>query len=60
MGGQVEGFDGREEGGFAGVVEAEEEDGVFCWGGRGWGLVVGWEVGEGMGGREEEPSLLVA
>lgn len=27
---QVEGFDGGEEGGFAGVVEAEEEDGVFC------------------------------
>lgn len=32
--GQVEGFDLREESGFAGVVEAEEEDGVFC-GGRG-------------------------
>lgn len=31
----VEGFDGVEEGGFAGVVEAEEEDGVFC----GWGRV---------------------
>jgi len=29
-GGEVEGFDGGEEGGFAGVVEAEEEDGVFC------------------------------
>jgi len=28
-GGGVEGFDGGEEGGFAGVVEAEEEDGVF-------------------------------
>jgi len=28
-GGEVEGFDGGEEGGFAGVVEAEEEDGVF-------------------------------
>ena len=27
----VEGFDGGEEGRFAGVVEAEEEDGVFCW-----------------------------
>lgn len=26
----VEGFDGGEEGRFAGVVEAEEEDGVFC------------------------------
>ena len=26
----VEGFDGGEEGCFAGVVEAEEEDGVFC------------------------------
>ena len=26
----VEGFDGVEEGGFAGVVEAKEEDGVFC------------------------------
>lgn len=25
------GFDLFEEGGFAGVVEAEEEDGVFCW-----------------------------
>lgn len=34
----VEGFDGGEEGGFAGVVEAEEEDGVFCAG----GLLVGW------------------
>lgn len=32
-GGAVEGFDGREERRFAGVVEAEEEDGVFCWGG---------------------------
>ena len=37
-GGAVEGFYGGEEGGFAGVVEAEEEDGVFwfklaepCW-----------------------------
>ena len=30
VGGEVEGFDGGEEGGFAGVVEAEEEDGVFC------------------------------
>ena len=29
-GGVVEGFDGGEEGCFAGVVEAEEEDGVFC------------------------------
>lgn len=29
-GGKVERFDGGEEGGFAGVVEAEEEDGVFC------------------------------
>lgn len=28
-GGVVEGFDGGEEGCFAGVVEAEEEDGVF-------------------------------
>ena len=28
--GEVYGFDGAEEGGFAGVVEAEEEDGVFC------------------------------
>ena len=31
MVGEVEGFDGGEEGGFAGVVQAEEEDGVFCW-----------------------------
>ena len=31
--GEVEGFDAGEEGGFAGVVEAEEEDGVFCLGG---------------------------
>ena len=30
-GGEVEGFDGGEKGGFAGVVEAEEEDGVFWW-----------------------------
>lgn len=35
-GGEVERFDGGEEGGFAGVVEAEEEDGVFCG-------VVSWE-----------------
>lgn len=26
----VEGFDGGEERGFAGVVQAEEEDGVLC------------------------------
>lgn len=26
---RVEGFDGGEEGGFAGVVEAEEEDGIL-------------------------------
>ena len=26
----VEGFYSGEEGGFAGVVEAEEEDGIFC------------------------------
>lgn len=26
----VEGFNGGEESGFAGVVEAEEEDGIFC------------------------------
>ena len=37
-GGGVEGFYGGEEGGFAGVVEAEEEDGVFCCFGDG-GLV---------------------
>ena len=30
MRGQVDGFDLREEGGFAGIVEAKEEDGVFC------------------------------
>ena len=29
-GGGVEGFDCGEEGCFAGVVEAEEEDGVLC------------------------------
>ena len=28
-GGRVEGFDAVEEGRFAGVVEAEEEDGIF-------------------------------
>ena len=27
---EVEGFDAREERRFAGIVEAEEEDGVFC------------------------------
>jgi hypothetical protein len=32
VGGEVEGFDLFMEGGFAGVVEAEEEDGVFCFG----------------------------
>lgn len=30
MRGVVEGLDAAEEGGFARVVEAEEEDGVFC------------------------------
>lgn len=33
VGGEVVGFDLGEEGGFAGVVEAEEEDGEFCGGG---------------------------
>ncbi len=32
-GGEVEGFDGGEEGGFSGVIEAEEEDGVL-WGAK--------------------------
>lgn len=57
----VEGFDGVEEGGFAGVVEAEEEDGVFCW----WeeGLVRSSLIGGGVDRvrREGEgPSLAVA
>jgi len=41
-GGEVEGFDGGEEGGLAGVVEAEEEDGVFC-------TAINWEL---MGRRD--------
>ena len=53
-----EGFDLFVEGGFAGVVEAEEDYGVF-WGGR--GLVWVCWVGAREGGREEViPSLLVA
>ena len=43
---KVEGLDGGEEGGFAGVVEAEEEDGVFFEGRRRKGLAL-------MAGREE-------
>ena len=38
----VEGFDGVEEGGFAGIVEAEEEDGVFCWKGEGLVGSIDW------------------
>lgn len=45
VGGEVVGFDLREEGGFAGVVEAEEEDGEF-WEGE------GRLVGLGDGGAE--------
>lgn len=67
----VEGFDGGEEGGFAGVVEAEEQDGVFC--GRAlaeWTMAsrgeekseklntLWGEVGRGSGG--DMPSLDVA
>ena len=48
VGGEVEGFNGGEEGGFARVVEAEEEDGVFCFfwllGGAGCEEDVGREV----------------
>ena len=53
--GEVEGFDGGEEGGFAGVVQAEEEDGVLCARNR-------WSVGGvKVSGKEgKEPSLLVA
>jgi hypothetical protein len=47
VGGEVEGFDLFVEGGFAGVVEAEEEDGVFCWV-RGF---VSWE--DSIGGNGE-------
>ena len=49
----VEGFDGGEEGRFAGVVEAQEQDGVLCRrvleGGERVGMVGGWgeEVREG-------------
>ena len=53
-GGRVEGFEGVEERCFAGVVQAEEEDGVFCGGavslGEGW--MDGWmevEPEEGRG-----------
>lgn len=48
----VEGFDSVEEGGFAGVVEAEEEDGVFCCGGGGVSLGFFFSIGgmRGYGG----------
>jgi hypothetical protein len=51
--GRVRGFDLFEECGFAGVVEAEEEDGVFWWVGVSYARWVGEREGEG-------PSLLVA
>ena len=41
----VEGLDGGEEGRFAGVVEAEEEDRVFC---RRVVLVEGGKAGVGI------------
>ncbi len=40
VGGCVESFYLREKGGFAGVVEAEEENGVF------WAMLVGGEIYE--------------
>lgn len=50
----VEGFDLLEEGGFAGIVEAEEEDGVLCT----WPELAGRVVLDGKSVRL--PSLLVA
>lgn len=51
---EVVGFDGGEEGGFAGVVEAQEEDGVFC-------KTVSWgELWCRRLGVRGVPSLLVA
>ena len=47
--GEVEGFDGGEERRFAGVVEAEEEDRVFC--GCGEGVSGGWGWDGMRGGR---------
>lgn len=56
--GTVEGFYLFEESGFSGVVEAEEEDGVFCFFG-GAGCLAGVEVGrEGGKGRGGEANLL--
>jgi hypothetical protein len=49
-----EGFDLGEEGGFASVVEAEEEDGVFCRGRLSMYMLHGEEM------HEVVPSLLVA
>ena len=54
VGGEVEGFDGGEEGRFAGVVEAEEEDGVFWgWGGGFSGGRTVW----GIAGRDGKAGL---